>query len=64
MFTVDERFMTVPQLAEKLGVSRHTIYKWIRDKHLSAYKLSHELRISESDLNDFLESRRTDRGQS
>jgi excisionase family DNA binding protein len=61
MLGVDERYMTVPQLAEKLGVSRHTVYKWIRDKHLSAHKLGHEMRITESALERFLEERRTDR---
>jgi excisionase family DNA binding protein len=61
MFSVDERYMTVPQVAEKLGVSRHTVYKWIRDKHLSAYKLGHEMRITENALKEFLEARRTDR---
>ena len=62
MLSVDERYMTVPQLAEKLGVSRHTVYKWIRAKHLRAYKLGHEMRITESDFKEFLEARRTDRG--
>jgi excisionase family DNA binding protein len=61
MLSVDERYMTVPQLAERLGVSRHTIYRWIREKHLSAYKLGHEMRITESALKEFLEERRTDK---
>jgi excisionase family DNA binding protein len=61
MLSVDERYMTVPQLAERLGVSRHTIYRWIREKHLSAHKLGHEMRITESALKEFLEERRTDR---
>ncbi len=61
MLGMDERYMTVAQLAERLGVSRHTIYKWIRDKHLSAHKLGHEMRITESALKEFLEARRTDR---
>jgi excisionase family DNA binding protein len=61
MLSVDERYMTVPQLAERLGVSRHTVYRWIREKHLSAHKLGHEMRITESALKEFLEERRTDR---
>jgi excisionase family DNA binding protein len=47
--------------SKKLGVSRHTVYKWIRQKHLSAYRLGHEMRITESALKEFLEERRTDR---
>jgi excisionase family DNA binding protein len=61
MLWVDERYMTVPEVAERLGVSRHTIYKWIRQKHLSAYRLGHEIRITDSALKEFLEARRTDR---
>jgi excisionase family DNA binding protein len=61
MHTVDERYMTAPEVAEKLGVSRHTVYRWIREKYLSAYKLGHEMRITESALSEFLEERRTDK---
>jgi excisionase family DNA binding protein len=61
MLEMDERYMTVPEVAETLGVSRHTVYRWIRQKHLSAYRLGHEMRISESALKEFLEERRTDR---
>jgi excisionase family DNA binding protein len=61
MVLVDERYMTVPEVAEKLGTSRHTVYKWIRQKHLSAYRLGHEIRITESALKEFLEARRTDK---
>jgi excisionase family DNA binding protein len=61
MLRVDERYMTVPEVAEKLGVSRHTVYKWIRKKYLPGYRLGHEIRITESALKEFLEARRTDR---
>jgi excisionase family DNA binding protein len=51
MLQVDERYLTLPELAERLQVSRRTVYRWIKD--------GREYRITESDLKDFLERRRT-----
>ena len=59
MLEVDERYMTLPQVAETLQVSRLTVYRWIKDGELNAYKFANEYRITESDLKEFLESRRT-----
>ena len=61
MQAVDERYLTVPEVAERLNVSRHSIYRWVKDGYLSAYRLGHELRITESALQRFLEERRTDK---
>jgi excisionase family DNA binding protein len=61
MLTVDERYLTLPELAERLKVSRRTVYRWIKDEDLNAYKFANEYRITERDLKDFLERRRTRR---
>jgi excisionase family DNA binding protein len=58
MLKVDERFLTLPEVAEHLKVSRRTVYRWIKAGELSAYKFANEYRITESDLKDFLEARR------
>jgi excisionase family DNA binding protein len=59
MLGVDERYMTLPEVADALKVSRRTVYRWIKDGDLNAYKFANEYRITESDLKEFLESRRT-----
>jgi excisionase family DNA binding protein len=59
MLRVDERYLTLPELAERLQVSRRTVYRWIKDGSLSAYQFGREYRITESDLKDFLGRRRT-----
>jgi excisionase family DNA binding protein len=59
MLRVDERYLTLPELAQRLKVSRRTVYRWIKDEDLNAYKFANEYRITESDLKDFLERRRT-----
>jgi excisionase family DNA binding protein len=59
MLEVDERYLTLPEVAERLKVSRRTVYRWIKDGDLNAYKFANEYRITESDLKAFLERRRT-----
>ncbi len=59
MLKMDERYLTLPEVAERLKVSRRTAYRWIKDEDLNAYKFANEYRITESDLKDFLERRRT-----
>jgi excisionase family DNA binding protein len=57
MLAVDERYMTLPELAERLKVSRQTVYRWVRSGDLHAYKVGHDYRITESDLKEFLQQR-------
>ncbi len=57
MLKVDERYLTLPEVAEHLKVSRRTVYRWIKAGDLSAYKFANEYRITESALIEFLESR-------
>jgi len=61
MLKVDERYLTLPEVAERLKMSRRTVYRWIKDGDLNAYKFANEYRITESDLKAFLEGRRTRR---
>ncbi len=58
MQLVQETYYTVPEVAETLRVSHMTVYRWIKDGKLGAYKLGGEFRITERDLNQFLEARR------
>jgi excisionase family DNA binding protein len=59
MQTVEETYYTLREVAEKLRVSRRTVYRWVQAKELPAYKLGGEFRITERDLEKFLEARRT-----
>jgi excisionase family DNA binding protein len=59
MLEVDERYLTLPEVAERLKVSRRTVYRWIKDQDLNAFKFANEYRITERDIEDFLERRRT-----
>ncbi|MHB8841835.1 MAG: helix-turn-helix domain-containing protein [Candidatus Aquicultor sp.] len=52
------RYLTLDQVAETLQVSKRSIYRWIEKRILPAIKLEGSYRISEEDLNRFLEERR------
>jgi excisionase family DNA binding protein len=62
MLKVDERYATLPEVAERLKVSRRTVYRWIKNGDLNAYQFGREYRITERDLQDFLKRHRTSRG--
>jgi excisionase family DNA binding protein len=59
MSELDEHYLTLPAVAERLSVSRMTVRRWIKGGELNAYKFANEYRIGESDLREFLERRRT-----
>jgi excisionase family DNA binding protein len=59
MLSVDERYATLPEVAERLKVSRRTVYRWIKNGDLDAYQFGREYRITESALKDFLKAHRT-----
>jgi excisionase family DNA binding protein len=54
MLKVDERYATLPEVAERLKVSRRTVYRWIKNGDLNAYQFGREYRITESALKEFL----------
>ena len=58
MQTVEETYFTVDEIAERLKVSRMTVYRWIKAGQLGAYKIGGEFRITERDIERFLEARR------
>ena len=58
MRTVEETYFTVEEVAERLKVSHMTVYRWIKAGNLGAYKLGGEFRITEEDVERFLEDRR------
>lgn len=57
-----EEFYTTEQIAKILGVRNViTVRRWILKKQLTAIKIGKEYRITKSDLDKFLQDRRTDK---
>lgn len=55
------QFLTVEQVAERLGVSKETVRTYIQQGELRAYNLSDRIiRLKPVDVNDFMENRATE----
>ena len=68
MLLVEERYYTVPEIANRLRVHQDTVRAWLQAGDLKGIRLAGRRagwRISERDLREFLEKRRgepSDRG--
>lgn len=58
---MDDDLLTVEQVAERLQVHPDTVRRYIREKKLTAIRLSNtNLRVRKSELDRFLKERETD----
>jgi excisionase family DNA binding protein len=55
--TATEELLSLPEAADRLGVSVYTVRRWIKDGKLRAFKPGKEYRIREVDLEEFLQAR-------
>ncbi len=53
--STERRWFTVPQAAEYLGVSQPTIFRWMKDRQLSFYKVGGATRFSQEGLDALVE---------
>lgn len=51
------KLMTIQEVCKELNLSRSRINEWIQSGELKSYKLGFSRRISEEQLNAFLEQR-------
>lgn len=50
MMAAVPNYLSVPQAARKLNVSRHTVYRWIRNGDLDATIIGSTLFVREADV--------------
>ncbi|MCJ7576775.1 MAG: helix-turn-helix domain-containing protein [Dehalococcoidia bacterium] len=55
---MDHKFYTTQEIADIFRVDYMTVYRWIRAGKLKAYKIEKQYRITELDLERFLNQRR------
>jgi excisionase family DNA binding protein len=61
---VMNEFLTVEEVANRLRVSTDTVIRRIKRKELAAHKIGGVYRISEADLQKYLDANRTDKEES
>lgn len=54
---IDERLMTVDEVAEQLQVSRRQVMRWLDERRIRFVQLPRGRRVPESALDEFLNSR-------
>ncbi|MCX7881012.1 MAG: helix-turn-helix domain-containing protein [Patescibacteria group bacterium] len=52
----ENQFYTIEEIAKILKVSYLTVYRWIRAKKLSAYKIEKQYRIKKIDFDLFIKN--------
>jgi excisionase family DNA binding protein len=53
--TETEKMLSVKEVSEYLGVTKITLYSWIKEGKLKAFKFGRSFRIAETDLKEFVE---------
>ena len=55
----DEQYYAIEEVAKMLKVVYLTVYRWIQDGKLKAYKAGKQYRIKKNDLDNFLNKVKT-----
>jgi excisionase family DNA binding protein len=53
---MEERWLSVDEIAAHLGVSRDAVYKWIASKHLPAHKVGKLWKFSSKEVDEWVRS--------
>ena len=56
------RWMGTQEAARYLGITPRTLYRFIDEGHIAAYKMGRVIRLKATDLDDFIESARIQPG--
>ena len=58
MQAMEETYYTLQEIADQLKVNYRMVYRWVRAGTLPAYKFGSEWRVTETDIEKFIEERR------
>lgn len=54
-----DKYLIPQQIAEKLQITSQTVWRWIRAKQLKAVRIGKGYRVSNQDLDEFINKRKT-----
>jgi len=52
-----QRLLTVDDVAERLHVSRTTVYRLVESRRLRSYRIGRQIRFNKSDIDSYLAAR-------
>jgi excisionase family DNA binding protein len=52
--TDTEKLLSIKEVSSYLGVTKITLYTWIKEDKLKAFKFGRSWRVSKQDLDDFI----------
>ncbi len=50
----DDRWLSVDEIADYLGIQRETVYTWIADKSMPAHKVGRLWKFKKEDVDDWV----------
>ncbi|CZJ09035.1 TPA: helix-turn-helix domain-containing protein [Legionella pneumophila] len=53
---MNDRWLSVDEISEYLGVKRDTVYKWIAEKGMPAHKIGRLWKFKVSQIDDWVET--------
>jgi len=58
-----ENYYTIQEVADTLKVAYLTVYRWIQNNRIQAYKMGKQYRISDDELNKFIKNSKYNNGK-
>jgi len=58
---LEERWLSLEEIANYLGIKRDTVYKWINEKSIPAHKVGHLWKFRKKEVDHWIESGGADR---
>ncbi|MEE2652585.1 MAG: helix-turn-helix domain-containing protein [Pseudomonadota bacterium] len=56
MNSVDDRWLSITEICEHLGVSSDTVYKWIELREMPAYRMGRLWKFQKNDVDAWVKS--------
>lgn len=53
---ITNRWYSLKEICEYLGVSRDTVFKWIDNKHMPAHKMGRQWKFKIDEVDDWIKS--------
>ena len=53
---MDDRWLSVDEIADYLGIKRDTVYKWISERHMPGHKIGRLWKFRKEEVDEWVKS--------